>query len=782
MRWLAIPVLLLLSFPLHADEMGIVTDASGQPVEGAVVFGVRQILERDQFQFHSSQEARCYAINSAVTGSEGRFELADPVEWARMGYLSEGTQLQVHVIAPGYRSAVRGFYQAYLDSHGNIRNALSASDKVQIRLRPSSSSVDIEPFLVDVMKDCLKHDPDMDDALPGFVQLFRTADLSTPDFDQRGVLNQLGRIAVELYRDEHGGPDLPDLLTNEQVRHVLTSDEDSAWLQLNLRDAVTRNDVSDMMDLVEEGANPTADEGHQRSLLWTAMVHEALDAYRYLRSVGVEWRDNGAETMLYKKARANDVESVKLLQAEGVNGDELVDEGREAALVDAAALGHYEVVKLMLEAGADPDVMPEKALGNPLQRAYDREHDPIFMLLLEHGADPNVTERRSRRGLLEKTIHARKPELALALVQHGANTEISINGMSLMGRAISEGYDTLVEAMLDAGFSPGADRGAPLSSAARAGRKDLVDRFLEYPDAKPGSEAWWHALWLTGRQDDRGMFHYLLDAGPDTLPPPPDRFACIICGPAARGELDVVESFVERGFPVNGRAPDGDTALIRAARHARREVVEYLLAHGADANLRGEDGVTALAMSADSGRKEMQAILAEEARQAEQRRKEREAQEREYMAYVRELEERRRQEEERRRENRDRDGEARKAAELENARTVVITPPDDGNRASHEAPPQPQVTQISSIEPAIAVRHARRRPSEPKPADLVLVRQLIAAGAEVNAADKDGWTPLMRAAAAGNQEVAELLRANGADASLRNADGRTAAELAATSP
>ena len=46
--------------------------------------------------------------------------------------------------------------------------------------------------------------------------------------------------------------------------------------------------------------------------------------------------------------------------------------------------------------------------------------------------------------------------------------------------------------------------------------------------------------------------------------------------------------------------------------------------------------------------------------------------------------------------------------------------------------------------------------------DLVKVKELIAAGADVNAKDDDGWTALMYAAEKGYTEIIEILKAAGA--------------------
>lgn len=58
------------------------------------------------------------------------------------------------------------------------------------------------------------------------------------------------------------------------------------------------------------------------------------------------------------------------------------------------------------------------------------------------------------------------------------------------------------------------------------------------------------------------------------------------------------------------------------------------------------------------------------------------------------------------------------------------------------------------------------------------VRILLEAGANVNATDKDGWTPLMIAAAAGNTITVHVLVDAGADVDA-SAQGQTASMLAA---
>ena len=55
---------------------------------------------------------------------------------------------------------------------------------------------------------------------------------------------------------------------------------------------------------------------------------------------------------------------------------------------------------------------------------------------------------------------------------------------------------------------------------------------------------------------------------------------------------------------------------------------------------------------------------------------------------------------------------------------------------------------------------------------------MIQNGADVNAADNDGNTPLMHSVISENVKVIEILIENGANIEVKNAEGKTAYELA----
>jgi len=62
--------------------------------------------------------------------------------------------------------------------------------------------------------------------------------------------------------------------------------------------------------------------------------------------------------------------------------------------------------------------------------------------------------------------------------------------------------------------------------------------------------------------------------------------------------------------------------------------------------------------------------------------------------------------------------------------------------------------------------------------NLEIVRAVLEAGADPNAAQQQGFRPIHEAGNHGNRDLAELLMRYGADPSLKNDDGQTAISIA----
>ena len=85
-----------------------------------------------------------------------------------------------------------------------------------------------------------------------------------------------------------------------------------------------------------------------------------------------------------------------------------------------------------------------------------------------------------------------------------------------------------------------------------------------------------------------------------TLPPSAERGAA---------QMHIITLLLDKGVKINAQAVDGTTALMLAARSGNGGVIKYLLAHGADLHLKDKRGQTAETFASQEGRQEIVAIL-----------------------------------------------------------------------------------------------------------------------------------------------------------------------------
>jgi ankyrin repeat protein len=212
-------------------------------------------------------------------------------------------------------------------------------------------------------------------------------------------------------------------------------------------------------------------------------------------------------------------------------------------------------------------------------------------------------------GALLATLLARcagvEPEriepIALAWLDRGADPFASApDGSSLLHLAVRHGLPRLVDALLERGFDPNrpdAQGATPLVDCLvceRALAEPLARRLLAAgadPDraACDGRTPLGVAL-AHGRHDLARWFDW---SGP--WRPPGRRLAHPdLVAAAEAGDLAAVERLAELGLPLDARDDKGATALIRAAGRGHAAIVAWLLAAGADPGLTADSGVDAL--------------------------------------------------------------------------------------------------------------------------------------------------------------------------------------------
>ncbi|MGC9356740.1 MAG: ankyrin repeat domain-containing protein [Anaerolineae bacterium] len=243
---------------------------------------------------------------------------------------------------------------------------------------------------------------------------------------------------------------------------------------------------------------------------------------------GVGGGKHGFLTPLHLAARRHNVEIFELLMARGANVNALHSQSGESPLHELLGRGydealHLPLVKALLEAGADPNLhMPlwwsyKQAQLTPLQLAVKHEAWETAKLLLEHGAD------LAQRNRAHKTI-----------LDIAAEQAVRKDDLSLMVWLLELGADLNVGEKY---------HNTALTIAARRGRVGLIDYLVQ-----------------AGADVKRG--HPLVEA-------------------ANGGHLEAARRLLELGADVNETDSFGTSALISAITQHDTAMVKLLIDHGA---------------------------------------------------------------------------------------------------------------------------------------------------------------------------------------------------------
>ena len=163
-----------------------------------------------------------------------------------------------------------------------------------------------------------------------------------------------------------------------------------------------------------------------------------------------------------------------------------------------------------------------------------------------------------------------------------------VDGMTALHWAVYHDRSALVRRLLDAGADASAANRygvIPLSLACANGNPEVVEPLLAAgadPNALlPGGETVFMTAARTGRIE---VVEALYEAGADVHFREPNRGQTALMWAAAEGNLEVVELLLEVGADPNAALDSGFTPLLFAVREGRIDVTEALLRAGVDVN------------------------------------------------------------------------------------------------------------------------------------------------------------------------------------------------------
>lgn len=244
--------------------------------------------------------------------------------------------------------------------------------------------------------------------------------------------------------------------------------------------------------------------------------------------VDVNATQGDGATALAWAAHRNDLETAELLIRAGANAVIANDYG-VTPLSLACTNGNAALVEKLLEAGANPNAAQLSGETVLMTCARSGNLDAVKSLLARGGVDVNAKENNRGQTALMWAVAAKHPEVARVLLEHGADLNARSRVLELFASKRVEYYG-----------------------------KDV-----HYPTV-------------------RGGFTPLMFA-------------------ARVGDLDSARVLLEAGAKVNDASPDDGSALVVASASGHEKLALFLLEKGADPNIADAMGITALHWTVQEG-------------------------------------------------------------------------------------------------------------------------------------------------------------------------------------
>ncbi|MGA7615214.1 MAG: ankyrin repeat domain-containing protein [Thermoanaerobaculia bacterium] len=291
-----------------------------------------------------------------------------------------------------------------------------------------------------------------------------------------------------------------------------------------------------------------------------------------------------------------------------------------AEMVSVADSGDAKAVELFLKAGMDPDSRDSSG-RTPLLEAADDDNAKLVAMLLKAKASVNLADQDGKTPLFAD-IHSGQigANATPLLVAAGASLEtVYEDGNTIVHEAVIADQPARLKVLLDAGARVDAPNGkgeTPLFLSASYGRSTTPVLIAAKANLNTPNADGTTPLIAAADGGETESVRLLLEAGADVKAKESNtgRTALIAMAGIPRSRMEsfhveesaitaAVEALLASGSDVNARTTyDGKTALLAAAEEGHDGAVAKLIAAKADVNVRSKpDGYTPLMQAAKAG-------------------------------------------------------------------------------------------------------------------------------------------------------------------------------------
>jgi ankyrin repeat protein len=368
--------------------------------------------------------------------------------------------------------------------------------------------------------------------------------------------------------------------------------------QAQLVEAVRRGDAEQVRTLLRQGADVNAALGDGMTALHWAAQNGDAELARVLVQAGANVHVGtriGRYTPLHLAAQAGRAEAVKVLLDANSRPNAVTTNSGVTPLHLAAASGDPGAISALLARGADVNARETSWGQTPLTFAAAQNRVEVIRLLLQAGADPNAASQSVDSAERERADQAAERMITQTLAEfkrrEGGGTEWRPKPSQVQAAIEASREIQLKWPNVDTTSAPGpraADSASARPAAAAADTAAAKPATAENATAaKPAVAAPSEAKPAPAEEEPRPLTYAQLVGGWGGLTP--------LLHAVRQGHHEAVMTLLDGGADIN-RASEGDqtTPLLMAAINGQHELGMLLLGRGADPNLASAAGTTPL--------------------------------------------------------------------------------------------------------------------------------------------------------------------------------------------